>query len=217
MKSKTANKDNIAYTYIKNKILRGEFPPNFILDEKELKKILNLSTTPIKNAFKALEKEQFVTIKPKKKTYVKKINLKLVKDLFQMRNKLEYILIELTIYSMEQEKLKNELNKFKNDFENLKEISGFNEVYNNFRFFFANNCGNEFLKNTMILVYEHIYRLRVTIFSNTPRRENAINEQIEIINYILEFGTNIKLKKLVNSHITKAQVAFFENLDEIVL
>lgn len=217
MKSKTTNKDNIAYAYIKNKILTGEFPPNFILDEKELKKSLNLSTTPIKNAFKALEKEQFVTIKPKKKTYVKNINLKLVKDLFQMRNKLEYILIELTLYSMSEENLKKELLSFKKEFENLKEVSGFNEVYNNFRFFFANNCGNEFLKNTMILVYEHIYRLRVTIFPKTPRRESAINEQIEIIDYILEFGTSIRLKELVNSHIKKAQIEFFENLDEIVL
>lgn len=212
MKTKQ-NKDALAYNFIKNNILNGTFPPNHFIDEYELSKELNISRTPIKNAFKILEKEQFVIIKSKKGTYVSPLNLKLIKDLFQIRSTFEYTLIELTLNNLGEKAVREKMLEFKKEFESLKEHSGFNDVYNRFRFFFAQNCGNVFMTNFMMLIYEHLYRLRVTIFKTTPRRLMAIDEQIQVIEYILEFGTSIRLKELVNTHIKKAQSKFFENLD----
>lgn len=212
------NKENLAYNIIKQKIISNKLKLGSIIDLKELQKELNISSTPIKNAFKLLEKEQFVIIKPRKKIYVKKIDLKLLKDLFQIRNKLEYITIELTILNMNEEKLKTNLLEFKKKFNNLKNHSGFNDTYNDFRFFFATNCGNIFLKDQMILIYEHLHHMRKTLFRKSPRREEAINEQLQIIDILLKDDINLKiLKECVNSHIKKAQLEFFNNLDNIKL
>lgn len=206
------NKDNLAYTYIKNKIINNEYKSEDILDEKIIAKTLKLSTTPIKNALKRLEKEQFIVIKPRKKTYVKKIDLKLIKDLFQMRIKLEYLLVDLTIENMKPELLKSNLKKFQKDFEKLKTNDGFDEIYNNFRNFFVINCGNMFLIQQMLVVYDHLFRLRKTLFRKTPRREDAILEQLDIIEHILTYNNSSRLKDKVNNHIKNAQIEFFNNL-----
>lgn len=212
------NKENLAYNIIKQKIISNELKLGSIIDIKELQTELNISSTPIKNAFKLLEKEQFVIIKPRKKIYVKKIDLKLLKDLFQIRNKLEYITIELTILNMSEEKLKKCLLEFKNKFNDLKKHSGFNNTYNDFRFFFATNCGNIFLRDQMTLIYEHLHHMRMTLFKKSPRREEAISEQLQIIEILLKKDINLKkLKECVNSHIKKAQLEFFNNLDNIKL
>ena len=214
---KTLKRDKIAYDFIKDRIISGEYSSDYIIDERKISKLLDISTTPVKNALKFLEKEQFVTIKPRKKTVVKPITLKLIKDLFQMRTNLEYVLIKLTIINNPKAILEKELLGFRKNFEELKKQHGFNKTYNAFRFFFAQNCGNKFMSQQMITVYEHIYRLRVNLFHNTPRRELAIDEQIELIDEILKNGDGKRLKKLVDTHIEKSQIEFFSNLNNLYI
>lgn len=211
------NSSDLAYNYIKEKILNNVYESLFILDERTLAKELNMSTTPIKIALKELKKEGFVVIRPRKKTYVKPIDLKVIKDMFQIRSIIEYDLIELTIKSREPSKLVAELLEFRDKFTKLKSEDGFDEVYDSFRKYFCYNCNNNFIKKQMNLAYDHMHRVRRTLFKKTPRRNDAIEEQIKIINYILKYKNGPNLKKLVENHINKAKNEFFNNLNNLNL
>ena len=94
-----------AYNYLKEKIINNKISPNEILNERSIAKELNMSTTPIKEALLRLELENHVQIFPRRGIYVKEVNLKLIKDIFQARMKLEPVLVELTVQSMERKLL----------------------------------------------------------------------------------------------------------------
>lgn len=211
------NNSDIAYKYIKENIMNNIFPNKYILDERTLSKILNMSTTPIKIALKELKKEGFVIIKPRKKSYVKPIDLKVVKDIFQIRSLIEYNIVEMTINSVDSKKLINDMRTFREKFENLKDKSGFDDIYDSFRKYFCTNCSNNFMKNQMNITYDHMHRVRRTLFKQTPRRKEAIQEQIDIINYIIKYRNGKNLKVLVEEHINNAKKEFFNNLDNLNL
>ena len=113
------NLDTLAYEYIKNKILNNEYKGKELIYEKEIAEELSISKTPVKEALSRLENEKFVIINPRKSVSVTEINLKLIKDVFQVRSKIEPLLVELTTLSLEKDELKKSLLDFKKSFEKL--------------------------------------------------------------------------------------------------
>ena len=130
------NLDTLAYEYIKNKILNNEYKGKELIYEKEIAEELSISKTPVKEALSRLENEKFVIINPRKSVSVTEINLKLIKDVFQVRSKIEPLLVELTTLSLEKDELKKSLLDFKKSFENPFSITNhfFKEFYFSYKF-----------------------------------------------------------------------------------
>ena len=61
-------KTDIAYEYLKNKIVTWEIPPMSDISEEQLQKELDISRTPIREAILRLEKDGFVYLYPRKGT-----------------------------------------------------------------------------------------------------------------------------------------------------
>ncbi len=209
-----------AYEHIKNRILNDKYKAKQLISEKEISVELSMSKTPVKEALHHLEDENFVVISPRKSVVVTEVDLKLIKDVFQVRTKIEPLLVELTISFMDRDELKTSLISFRNRFERLsgkEKVTGdeFDNLYDSYRYFFAENCGNFFFAKQMRLVYDHLHRIRKVLYGKNNRRLEALEEHIEIINLILEDAPVDNIRNLCKKHIEAAQIDFFKNLNNL--
>ncbi|WP_221031951.1 GntR family transcriptional regulator [Actomonas aquatica] len=88
MQTKSVNSD-IAYDYIRKRILSGEFPPAHPLMTKALSDEIGVSRTPVRDALRQLEADGLVTIEARLGASVKKMELKEFQELCGMRLALE--------------------------------------------------------------------------------------------------------------------------------
>ena len=82
------NKVNV-YGELKESIQFLEMRPGAKIVEAELAKEFGVSRTPVREALKRLEEEQFIDIYPQRGTYVSKIDFTVVKEMAYMRHLLE--------------------------------------------------------------------------------------------------------------------------------
>jgi DNA-binding GntR family transcriptional regulator len=85
---KSVNTD-VAYEYIRNRILIGEYPPGFALLTEVLAKNIKVSRTPVRDALRKLETDGLVTIRAHLGASVKKMELKEFREMCDLRLALE--------------------------------------------------------------------------------------------------------------------------------
>lgn len=77
------------YEKLKDQILHLELPPGSAISEIETAERYEISRTPVRDAFKMLEREGLLEIQPHIGTFVSLIDLKTVSDILYMREVLE--------------------------------------------------------------------------------------------------------------------------------
>jgi len=85
----TATSDGV-YAQIKEQILHLELPPGAAISEIETADKYNISRTPIRDAFKRLEREGLLEIRPHIGTFISLIDLNAVSDVLYIREVLEF-------------------------------------------------------------------------------------------------------------------------------
>lgn len=85
---KTVNSD-IAYDYLRKRILSGEYPPGQPLMTNVLAPAIGVSRTPIRDALRQLESDGLVTIQPRLGASVKKMDVKNFRESCELRLALE--------------------------------------------------------------------------------------------------------------------------------
>lgn len=83
------------YTAIKTQILKLELEPGRKISEKEIGEILQVSRTPVREAFQKLAQEEFLEIYPQRGTFVSRINLEQVEEARFMRENIERGIVRL--------------------------------------------------------------------------------------------------------------------------
>jgi DNA-binding GntR family transcriptional regulator len=78
-----------AYAEIKQRILRGDFPPSTFLSERQLAGQLAMSKTPVRAALERLELEGFVTISPQQGIIIRDLSIHDIADQYEIRAALE--------------------------------------------------------------------------------------------------------------------------------
>ena len=84
-----------ATEYIKNKIITGEFVAGNAINETALAAHLNISRPPIREALRTLENEHLVVSVPRKGTYVSKLSVEDLLEIYQLREMVEGYSIDL--------------------------------------------------------------------------------------------------------------------------
>jgi len=74
---------------IRRRILTGEFRPGQKINESEVAVNLGISRSPVREAFRVLERDGLITILPRKGSYITDISLKDLEELFEIRKILE--------------------------------------------------------------------------------------------------------------------------------
>jgi len=103
-----------AYLTLKAMIFQQKIVSGQKLIYRELSKALHMSITPVQVALARLESEGFVELVPNVGYFVKKIVLKEIEDLFDVRRILEIHAVELAILNQNDECLKKLSEKIKN-------------------------------------------------------------------------------------------------------
>ncbi len=85
---KSVNTD-VAYDYVRRRILNGEFPPGHALMTEGLSTATGVSRTPVRDALRKLEADGLVTIRPHEGASVKIMDLKEFKETCDLRLALE--------------------------------------------------------------------------------------------------------------------------------
>lgn len=86
---KKKNYTEMAYSYIKDKIIRSELKSGEVLSISALAENLNISRTPVNNACQRLEAEKLLTIVPRQGIVVKSASIKDFRHLYEMRAAIE--------------------------------------------------------------------------------------------------------------------------------
>ena len=85
----TATADGV-YMQLKEQILHLELPPGAAISEIETATKYNISRTPVRDAFKRLEREGLLEIRPHIGTFISLIDMNAVSDVLYIRNALEF-------------------------------------------------------------------------------------------------------------------------------
>lgn len=101
---KNVNSD-IAYSYIRKRILSGVYPPGHALMTKELSIDIGVSRTPVRDALRQLEADGLVIIRPHLGASVKKMEFKEYREMCGLRLALEVYAAGLAAQNRTEEEL----------------------------------------------------------------------------------------------------------------
>jgi len=85
---KRQDTSDTVYHKLRERILHLELPPGAAVSEIETPAMYNVSRTPVRDAFKTLELEGLLEIRPHIGTFVTQIDMDMVSDILYMREKL---------------------------------------------------------------------------------------------------------------------------------
>lgn len=100
-------KQDIAYDYLKEKIINNEFKPGTYINENDIVDQLTVSKTPVREAIQRLINEKLLVNIPGKGTYVSKILIEDIIAIYDLRAALDGLAVKLCIYNINEQILKD--------------------------------------------------------------------------------------------------------------
>ena len=85
----------IAFNEIRQAILSGRFRPGERINQKQLTEELGISIIPLREAFRQLQAEGFISIIPHRGAYVNELSLQEIEDVYLIRIELEGLAAQL--------------------------------------------------------------------------------------------------------------------------
>lgn len=195
------------FTLLRDRILDGFYESGQKLNELTLAGELNISRTPIREAFKQLELEGLVESIPNKGVYVKGFSPRDIDDMFEMRIAMEGLAVEMAIDRMDD-----------------VHLAKIKEVFDLMEFYTAKKDFNK-LNDLNILYHEMIYQATQSPYfeqrlkdlhyyvsmtskraiTRTERLETSLEEHRSILIAIME-GDKDTGRDTMQRHIRKTQM-----------
>jgi DNA-binding GntR family transcriptional regulator len=204
LKKKNESSSDYVYRVIKQNILELYLKPGELVSENEVSNILQLSRTPIREAFIRLSQEKFLDIVPKKGTFVSLVDFKLVEESLFLRINMEKKVLELACKSFPENKLKL-LEDNVNLQRALKDLPGnsiplFN-LDNKFHSIIFEGCEKSNIWKMIEELDAHYNRLRTMDALEHISTDKIIEEHEKMIEAIREKNVEMAFK-LVDDHLT---------------
>ncbi len=168
-------KDQV-YEYLREEMHRGEILPGSVINMEETAKKLGVSRTPLRDALLQLEKEDFVSILPRRGVVVNVLTLEDIKNYYQIIGSLESTALLLAAPKIK----KADIQLMERLIEGMRkaiEDDDFDLYYEkNLRFHnvFLNLCGNKKLIETVNTLKKRLY--------DFPRQAGFVKEWEETSN-----------------------------------
>jgi DNA-binding GntR family transcriptional regulator len=198
VRSKLPNKTEQAYQRIKKLIINGEINGGKLLSENSLCTILHMSRTPIRNALKILETQEFVSIAPKQGILVREVTVKQHTEIYELRQVLEeYILRNFVpvITASDILFLKDRLADQKKARDQANVRAFLNSDIKMHMFFFE-RYGSLTIKNIMADLREKIYLTALTALGKPGRMDTTLEEHQILVDCIAKGNVEGAIKML---------------------
>jgi DNA-binding GntR family transcriptional regulator len=191
----------VAYEFIKNKIVNCEYQPNAFINEEMIASQLNVSRTPIREALMRLEQEQLVSILPKRGIVVCSLTPDLIASIFETRLLLEPYIIENYGMYIDRCKLEDFKRLYGGDYR--KDKVEF-EIDDEFHSLIYHASKNPYLIKTLENTTFQNQRIRVYSGIKVFRVPDTYDEHIQIINALLDEDYKLAAKRM-REHILKSR------------
>ena len=185
-KIESVKKNTLSFTVydnIKKSIIKGEISPNTRLTVGEISKQLNVSATPVREAFRRLASEGFIKTTPYHGAVVQEFSEQEISESYECREALELKAVELAIDKIDSDGLKKLKELLKQSSE-IESYSDYVEINSEIHNLIINISGNKILKKLMKNIREITMRDRTISSFNKKRRKEIYLEHKNIIDAI---------------------------------
>lgn len=191
----------IVYEKLKSSIVNGDIEPGTRITETTVSKQLNVSSTPVREAFRKLSAEGLITIVPWKGAIVQEYTSKQILDVYQCRTSLEELAVELAIPRMDAAGIAQlkECVKKSMTCESHTEYVELNTKLHDLIYEYANNPT---LMNLYNQIKDVVINNRIVTSYSEERKQQIIQEHETIIKFIEQEDID-NAKSAVRDHIFK--------------
>lgn len=168
---------------IRDAILKGSLKAGERVSEPDLAERYGISRTPIREAFRQLESEGYLTVVPRKGAVVTALSERDVEEFYSIKSILEGYAARLAATNLTEKEL-DRLETINSRLERLAtagDVKTFFRVHNEFHELFIKASGNEKLLELIQQLLKKFDRLRVASLSLPGRMEISVKEHDKII------------------------------------
>ncbi|WP_440894865.1 GntR family transcriptional regulator [Amphibacillus sp. Q70] len=193
---------DVVYDQVKKRIIDLELKPKTKISETEIAKELNVSRTPVREAFLMLAQEDLIGIYPQKGTIISEIDLDLVEEGRFVRENIERAIIKQAcsmlndeqLFRLESNMAMQKLCLEKGSYQRLFELD------EEFHFLLFEGCNKLRTWNMVRQMNSHFDRLRVLRLALNLDWEVVVNQHEELLQYI-EQQEKQKAEDLMAKHL----------------
>lgn len=187
---------------IRENILSGKYATDEELKEKTIGEEMGVSRTPVREALRQLELEGLVSIIPNKGAYVVGISEKDIKDIYEIRSRLEGLCARWAAENITKEQLDElEENIYLSDFHTSKEnYEQVVELDSKFHEILYNASGSKELRHVLLDFHHYVQRVRKITLAE-PERAVRSNEEHRKLVEALKLHDADLAEKLANEHV----------------
>lgn len=206
-------KSKSAYEYIKEMILTGELPPKADISEKQLQAELGISRTPIHEALKRLQDEKFIETYPRKGTFVTDVTMEMVRDLYETRLLIEPSITRTAVDTISRDWMEDLRRRLleEHTLQDKTDIHAVMALDTELHTVVAAHCSNNFLRDSLVLVYEHDRRIRLKTDRNPAQVRFSQREHVIILETMLA-GDKDQTESLAREHVIHSRDLTYESL-----
>lgn len=210
-----ANKDDsvqgAVYRTLKEGIMTLRLAPGTVMSTKEMAERLNVSRTPVREAFIRLQSEELVDIIPQRETTVSRIDLKRVEQERFVRESLELSVVDRFLENCRPEHfalLRDSIEEQKR-FYDEKQYADFVDSDNRMHQLFFDVAGQHLAWELIMNFNGHYNRIRILTVRVEDTIVNTIRQHMKIVD-LMEQGQIEQVRHELNEHVKRIN---FEKAD----
>jgi len=198
-----------AYNIIKKMIIDLEFRPGEILLVQQLANKLEFSRTPVREALVKLSQDGLVEEADGRKFKVAEVNIRTIKEIYELREALECLSISKVIHQINNEDIAV-LENLISEMEKALADNDYNTFFNadmEFHFYIVHKYGNSLLESVMRQITDHQQRIRYLTTYIDKRMANTIEEHKEIVASLTNHNEETTIKAML-LHLHNVEAGF---------
>jgi DNA-binding GntR family transcriptional regulator len=205
IKNGSKSKKAIVYDNLKIRIIKNLINPGEPLNEGVLSRELKISKTPIREASQQLEKEGFVENIPGRGSFVSRISIQDIREIFEIREILECEAVKRAALKSNPEEVESIKKKFETESNGGKNSGDHFRAGDRIHTFVFECLGNKRLLEYYKRLQEHIIRMRLNFFGelHQDRVEQSFKEHLEIMDALIAKDPE-RAEKAMRDHLRNA-------------
>jgi len=191
---------DIVYKWIRDAIVNSYYKPGEWITQEDITERLHVSRTPVRDAFKRLQSEDLLIIKPHQGAMVVFLSLEKVLEIYEIRTLLEGAAAKHACENITNKNIK-ELEKINQKMASCRaDAQQFMNCNRNFHHTLYSFSGREYLVNSIFSFWNLIEPYRLMYFKHEGKTDKAIQEHIEVIDALKQHDPE-KVRRAVVEHL----------------
>jgi DNA-binding GntR family transcriptional regulator len=199
--------------FIKDSVVAGRLKPGERVPEQEIAENFGISRTPIREAFRQLESEGFITVTPRKGAVVSPITDRDVREFYAIKGLLEGHAARTACAKLTEKEMKrlDALNAQMLKCAERDDVKGFFRLDAQFHGTFLKACGNEKLLALVNHLVQQFERFRITALSLPGRMKDSVGQHLAIIEAFKK-GDTALVETLVRANAERGRDVLVEEI-----